>query len=349
MTSELQKTIKTPAGKAGGQGGYDMQILPVAQNLGNDTREFLARLWGDGEGWRFISGKPLGGVWSDTPVKGIDAALVEIERRNAQGGDIYLSMATFQGASGRKSANAMELRAFFVDLDCGRDKVSAGKGYASKKEAFSKVSEFCLGVGLPATSIVDSGNGIHAYWFLDAPLPAAQWKLSAEQLKRLTQEHGLRADDAVTSDVARVLRVPNTFNRKDPTNPRPVVIKRLAPPVLVEAFIAAIERAYNAIAQDTAPTLPSFLAGERGNLSGIITPETPEAVERMRRALDCIPPDSDRTTWRDCVWAVLAHGWQCCEGLARDWSARCPEKFDLDDFQSVVDSYNPAGGIGPGS
>jgi putative DNA primase/helicase len=77
-------------------------------------------------------------------------------------------------------------------------------------------------------------------------------------------------------------------------------------------------------------------------------PETAEAVARVRSMLDAIDPDVDRRTWRQACWAVLATGWDCAEGLIREWSER-GEKFEETDFAKVVDSFDPARGTSVGT
>ena len=52
------------------------------------------------------------------------------------------------------------------------------------------------------------------YWFLSESVSYETWYPVAERLKRLCAEDGFAADPAVTSDAARVLRVPHTHNHK---------------------------------------------------------------------------------------------------------------------------------------
>jgi Virulence-associated protein E len=66
-----------------------------------------------------------------------------------------------------------------------------------------------------------SGGGLHIYWPLKAALPRAEWLPYANGLKAACLELGLKADQKVTSDLARVLRPPGTHNRKL-LNPRKV-------------------------------------------------------------------------------------------------------------------------------
>jgi hypothetical protein len=67
------------------------------------------------------------------------------------------------------------------------------------------------------------------YWVLDAAIPRKEWKPYADRLKELCVEHGFDVDPAVTGEAARVLRVPETYHVKDPTNPILVEVLHTAP------------------------------------------------------------------------------------------------------------------------
>lgn len=118
----------------------------------------------------------------------------------------------------RVAANAMTLKAIWLDVDVK----AAPKGYPSLEEALDAVNIFVERVDLPPPSaLVASGGGLHVYWFSDRPLPVDEWLRYAEGLKQSAVTHGLRCDAGLTTDCARILRVPGTRNFKtDP--PRPV-------------------------------------------------------------------------------------------------------------------------------
>ena len=121
----------------------------------------------------------------------------------------------------RSKEAAIELKAVWLDVD-------GYKGYPDKKTAFSAISKFIADAKLPPPSaIVDSGGGWHIYWISDKELTPAEWEPYAHGLWALVQKHGLKADP-VTTDAARILRVPATFNHKQ-LPPRPVLLKALAP------------------------------------------------------------------------------------------------------------------------
>jgi KaiC/GvpD/RAD55 family RecA-like ATPase len=89
----------------------------------------------------------------------------------------------------------------FVDLDMKHG------AYESKEQFINSLSEFPL----TPTRIVDSGNGIHAYWKV-SDLDA----ISYLKLQRRLMRH-FNTDDAVAK-IKQLMRVPGTFNTKDKNN-----------------------------------------------------------------------------------------------------------------------------------
>jgi hypothetical protein len=135
-----------------------------------------------------------------------------------RGYDAYFALASFTDDSGRTTANASHLNSFFLDLDCG-----LGKPYADQSEGVAALKDFVKKTSLPRpTAIVNSGRGVHAYWVLEEALEKNEWRGFAEGLKALCVAQNLHADPAVTADVARILRIPDTLNFKNPDDPQPV-------------------------------------------------------------------------------------------------------------------------------
>ena len=143
-------------------------------------------------------------------VESIDDLVKTIDSLSAST-NVFVAMSSFKGHS-RKADQASYGRSFFVDLDVGE-----GKGYESKEDALESLAKFVEANGLPPAITVDSGTGVHAYWFLDKNLPTEEWKVYAEKFKDLCLNNGLAIDPVVTADVARILRSPDTLNYK--TNP----------------------------------------------------------------------------------------------------------------------------------
>ena len=143
----------------------------------------------------------------------------------AAGYNAFYGMAKFgPKESGRFATNAISLKSFFIDLDCGE-----GKPYPTLNDGLVALKVFCKATNLPRPTILQSGRGAHVYWILEEPMLRTEWKPHAEQLKALCTEHKFDIDYAVPADAARVLRVLETNHLKDPFNPIPVEIIYLAP------------------------------------------------------------------------------------------------------------------------
>jgi len=125
------------------------------------------------------------------------------------------------GKAVRNATNALLLKAIWLDVDVK----SPPKGYASIKEAVQAIAKFIKAAGLPpASALICSGNGVQCYWISDVPLTPEVWRPYAEGLKQAALAHGLLFDAGVTTDTARILRVPRTFNQKtDPAKPTSVL------------------------------------------------------------------------------------------------------------------------------
>lgn len=118
---------------------------------------------------------------------------------------------------GKKStAGAMSVKAIWLDVDVGKE-----GAYPTVKEALEAVILFTDKNGLPPFSaIVGSGGGVHVYWISKTAMTPTDWRPFAEGLKALAAAQGLKCDLGVTTDVARMLRMPGTCNHKLAT-PRP--------------------------------------------------------------------------------------------------------------------------------
>lgn len=197
-----------------------------------DTQDFLRRVLGD-EGHYCVFAVKDGSrkqKFYDT----LGAVVTTAEQLDANGYDTYFALATFNVAGSREAHNARQMRAFFLDLDCG-----PGKDYPDQMTAIRAAKDFVRQTGLPKPTMVNSGRGVHVYWPLTEPVPAQAWQPAAERLKQFCKAKGLRADPAVTSDAARVLRVPGTHNYKD-TPPKTVEVMLDSPPVTFDDFISLL-------------------------------------------------------------------------------------------------------------
>lgn len=119
------------------------------------------------------------------------------------------------------------ITSFFADVDVANPLRNDKKVYARDMETAQKIIE---DVGLKPTLILNSGYGLQGYWILKEP-----WEIedSSERTELHTKSkawgatvnsvaemHKSQIDAA--NDITRVLRVPGTYNLKDPKNPQPV-------------------------------------------------------------------------------------------------------------------------------
>lgn len=151
--------------------------------------------------------------------------------------EAYFALATFDDNGTREAAHTLQMRSFFLDLDCGE-----GKDFPNQVAAITALKGFCTKFKLPKPSMVNSGRGVHVYWALTEPVSSVQWKPQAERFKQLCINYGLAIDRAVPADAARVLRVPGTLNFKDSPATRVRVLGELSPSVAFEDFVDILDR-----------------------------------------------------------------------------------------------------------
>ncbi len=192
----------------------------------------------------------------------------------------YFALGSFKPANQnqyrRISANCIELKAFWFDIDCGEEKwvKHQGKGcYRTREDGQIAFASFLQSTALPLpTYIVSSGAGYHVYWQLDRAIPLAEWRQLALTLKAICTRWQFEADPARTADASSVLRVPGTSHKSGTI----VEIVVSNPPTTVEDFSQALERLKPYIVepqfqQQMDKTMglgdkPSFLEGEVSTL-----------------------------------------------------------------------------------
>ena len=174
-----------------------------------NTSDFLAHVLGDDGHYCVFGAKAATKQRVQKFYSSIDRLVHAAIDLDGNGFDAYFALATFETDESRTKDNAKQLRALFLDLDCGED-----KDFPDQSAALAALRDFCKAVGMPRPYIVSSGRGIHVYWPLAAPVSVEQWLPVASKLKRTCAAADFGADPAVTSDAARVLRVPLTHNYK---------------------------------------------------------------------------------------------------------------------------------------
>jgi hypothetical protein len=149
-------------------------------------------------------------------------------------GPVYKGRAT----AARSQQSVIAVKAIWLDVD-----VKPGKGYPTLTAALNAITEFVVKANLPSVSaLVFSGGGVHVYWISDRPLGRSEWQAYADGLKALGVAHGLKFDEGVTIDSARILRVPGTFNYKT-TPPKEVRLDALGADYDFETVLAHVRAA----------------------------------------------------------------------------------------------------------
>lgn len=106
-------------------------------------------------------------------------------------------------------------KSFWVDVDCGQKKFDKGQGYLTKKDACVAMAKFAKDVGIPRPMLVDSGNGVHAYWPLTHEIGHELWRKVATVLKATLAHAKVIADPTRTADFSSILRPVGSTNRKN--------------------------------------------------------------------------------------------------------------------------------------
>lgn len=200
-----------------------------------DQREqFLEATCGNiPEGWcPVLWFKTTGGTKITRAFLSIEEGLQYIaDHANAADAYIHLALARVEDRAdfteGRRIANdtARGLLALGGDLDAGKT------GCPSTKADAVKLAE---AMPIPPTLFVDTGRGVHPWWCFREPwtFDKDEERIEADALNRAwhmllhatAAKLGWSIDS--TPDLARVLRVPGTHNRKQPDRPLPVKIIR---------------------------------------------------------------------------------------------------------------------------
>lgn len=128
---------------------------------------------------------------------------------------LYYATAAYGDADNRTGANVRAFRAHRLDIDAGAEKFSkhGDQVYPTQKDATAAVAG-AVKAGLPMpTLIVSSGEGLHLYWCLNEDVAPADWKPVAMLLNAASKGLGLRVDQGVTADTARILRPVGTLHK----------------------------------------------------------------------------------------------------------------------------------------
>lgn len=136
--------------------------------------------------------------------------IADAPKFNEKGFGIFWTVHEFEGD--RKIQNIVELNGFAIDIDEG-----------TKEQQLEKIKKGCY-----PTLIIESKRGYHIYWLFKEPLKVTFSEELQSRYQHTMQNRLIpfyKADNKA-KDLARLLRAPNFFHLKDPTDP--FLIKVLA-------------------------------------------------------------------------------------------------------------------------
>lgn len=279
----------------------------------------------------FVGWKTAGNSYKQQAFENEPKAIALIATKVDQA-NIWCSMGEFSSGTSRDAENVLSLKSFWLDVD------AHGKGpYGTPHETLTGIKSFVANAGLPKPNYVHmTGHGVQVFWVLPSPISKADWQPVAYDLQELAKRMNLGADP-ITTDAARILRVPGTYNFRDPDNPVPTTLSKVKTGYTdLQAFHAAIKAAFSKLPSTATKPTKSLPAG---------IPDTPANVALVKAMLAAIDPDHDYDIWRNICWAVAASGLSDAETIACDWSATASrwdnKPFDQEGFDAVWHSYDP--------
>lgn len=265
------------------------------------------------------------------------------------GRNAYMALASFiphqntkNTGPGRQGEYAQQVQSFWLDIDCGEEKATTGKGYATIIEGAKALCEFREKTELPKPAVVISGGGMHCYWALTEPINASTWINTANKLHELVVMHGLLADPSRTHDVASILRPVGTLNFKYKP---PVMVKqkRTSEPIGYDTFQAVVD---SALGHHNPPSASPDLS-LNDEVAASMQSEYPRADATM--ILERCPAVSwavrnqgnvDEPYWR----SIMGIAKFCADGdeAAHRWSNQHP-KYNQGETQAKLDNWKGTG------
>jgi len=276
------------------------------------------------EGWYCVVGLKKTGMPKQVFVQTLEEVDQEIDELLAKNYDVYFACSKYEVNSTRTADNVKNIKAFWLDIDCGE-----GKPYESQGDGVQALKYFCEDLGLPKPTLVNSGRGVHVYWALKEAITRQQWKPVADRLKTICHERGLHADPARTADAASILRIPETFNTKgDP--PLDVVLMCIGTETTYEEFkniVGVLEEAPEYAHTPINELTKSLMGNKQSRFSTIMMKvEKDGACPQLASAI------ADQETLEEPRWrAALSIAAHCVdmEKAVHDISSRHPEYSEI--------------------
>lgn len=208
----------------------DLTAAFLVELFGSDCPGFLSvhhPAPGDGD-----SRPPLRTWWR--PATELNAVAADVAGLSAEH-DTWISMCPRASrlGPGKRGGNAdvIALPGLWSDIDIAHP---VHKKSDSLPPTIDAAMELVDAIGLPPSVVIDSGHGLYPMWFFTKPWVFAsdddrsaaiglanRWKAT---IAHHAEARGWKVD--AVADLARILRPPGSFNRKDPDDVRPVTILR---------------------------------------------------------------------------------------------------------------------------
>lgn len=263
----------------------------------------------------------------------LDQHATTLSELNARGAGVFVTI-NETDLQGRKAENVVAVRHFFVDTDG-----------APHKPILSAARDSGI---LPSCVVESSPGNYHIYWKAACDLADFRAIQTA-----LIDKFGT---DKSVHDLPRVMRLPGFYHQKRADGK----YKNACGPYLVTIRASNVDAApYTPDEMIEGLGLAPLQAVEPGMAlnhavaAALKSPppsETPEEIARVQSMLAATSADCDRATWRNIVWSIASTGWQCAEGLARQWSMTAPDKYTADEFDKIWLSFDASNsGIGLGT
>jgi len=203
--------------------------------------KFLQQTWTDTG--NYLVAHPSNGGYAQSSFADIETAYKEALKYSEEGKDSYFAVGSVDNLgkpAKRKTENILQFKSFFIDIDCGEDKFTDGKGYLNQSVALEALKVFIKKVNLPKPILVNSGYGYHVYWTLTEPVASADWLPIAQKFKQVVAHAKLIADSTRTSDRASILRVPGTINYKRESQAL-VKVEKWSEPCTLAEFVEPLD------------------------------------------------------------------------------------------------------------
>ena len=246
----------------------------------------------------------------------------------------------------RVEENWDRAKSFWIDIDCGQKKHDAGQGYLTQSDGVKAIAIFAKKVGLPRPMIVDSGNGVHAYWPLTKDISHTKWVMVAKWLKSCLAHENVLADSSRTADFASILRPVGSANRKG--EPKPIKVRSTCEPIEPGAFALALQTfvADNDVKLIKESVKRAYNTDLNSDLTGHLTQYPDVPVDANEMASKCLQVGAMRDSkgdvgyepWRGVI-GLLKH---CEDGekFSEEWSAeREATGHDQIDWQNKYDTW----------